>query len=135
VLPPSHWLSQLSLVDSFRWLGLCWQMALSEQGLASRLASPRNIKDHNARVEAMGLDWICFAGLGHGELLDTFGRKLVGLAQYRGAKGLVLSSGLLTAHVPWEDLEWVHHNMRSGDAMMHSLASKAFIGLNRRAIS
>lgn len=131
LLPHTHALAQLSPVDSFRWFGRCWQQVLREQGYASRLAGAASIARHNAAAQAAGLDWICFAGLGHGELLDTQGRKLLGLAQYRGRGGVLLSAGLLVAATPWEDLEWIHLGRHTECSTMQQQASAGLPGLKR----
>ena len=131
LLPHSHVLAQLSPVESFRWFGRCWQHVLREQGYASRLADAASIATHNAAAQAAAVDWICFAGLGHGELLDTEGRKLLGLAQYRGRAGVLLSAGLLLAATPWEDLEWIHLGQRTRYSTMQQQASAGLPGLQR----
>ncbi|VVQ20710.1 lipoyl protein ligase domain-containing protein [Pseudomonas fluorescens] len=131
LLPHTHALAQLSPVESFRWFGRCWQHVLREQGYASRLADAASIATHNAAAQAAALDWICFAGLGHGELLDTEGRKLLGLAQYRGRAGVLLSAGLLLAATPWEDLEWIHLGQRTLCSTMQQQASAGLAGLQR----
>lgn len=130
LLPHWHWLAQLSLVESFHWFGRCWQQALLEQGCPSRLAAPRGIATQNAAVQAAGLDWVCFAGLGHGELLDTQGRKVLGLAQYHGRGAVLLSAGLQMAPAPWEDFEWMYGGARPTTSPMHQWASAGLPGLN-----
>lgn len=130
LLPAAHGLAQLSPVESFRWFGRCWQQVLREQGRASQLADATSIATHNATAQAAALDWICFAGLGHGELLDMQGRKLLGLAQYRSRLGVLLSAGLLIAPTPWEDLEWIHTGCNTGHSTMHQQASAGLPGLN-----
>lgn len=124
LLPDQHWLANRSLVESFRWFGRSFQAALREHGVASRLASPRGITEHNAAAQSAGLEWACFAGLGHGELLDTHGAKLVGLSQYRGSRGVLLSAGVMLATAPWEDFEWIYHGKRPARSQMHQLASE-----------
>lgn len=134
IVPEWHWLAELSLVESFRWLGRCWQLALREQGHASRLVAPSDITVLNAAVQAAGLDWVCFAGLGHGELLDTQGRKILGLSQYRGSGAVLLSAGLLVAPAPWEDFEWIHRGERPTHSLMHQWASAGLYALDQTAL-
>lgn len=135
LVPNQHWLAQRSLVERFRWLGRCWQMALREQGYASRLAAARCITARNAVVQAAGLDWVCFAGLGHGELLDTQDRKILGLSQYLSSSGVLLSAGLMVAPAPWENFEWIHRGVRPPHSLMHQWASPGLPGLSQTALS
>lgn len=103
-VPVSHVLSCLSLPASFELFGRAWSKTLMQGGIDSELAQREDFAAFNQRAKRAGLDWICFAGLSHGELLDTDGRKLMGLAQIRKKQGLAVVSGLLLQTPPWYGL-------------------------------
>ena len=128
-LPAAHPLCQAGHVAGFRWLGEMWRKAFVCIGLPVELADASSIAEHNEAARAACLDWVCFAGLSHGELLDGEGRKLLGLAQRRGRWGILLSSGLLMAQTPWEILEFVRHGQRPERSGMHRLASAGLASL------
>lgn len=107
LLPVAHPLGATGHTAAFRWFGDCWQAALRRLAVPTTLADDTNIAAHNAAAQAAGLEWACFAGLSHGELLDGMGGKLVGLAQSRGPWGVLLSAGLLLSDTPWERLEFI----------------------------
>jgi hypothetical protein len=81
------------------------------------------IEAQAANARSAGMDWACFAGLSHGELIDGQGRKLLGTCQWRGRWGVVLSGGLLLGSTPWEDLEFIHYGVRPERSGMRNLAS------------
>src|SRR3990167_5856099 len=93
LLPAEHPCAALSHVQAFNWFGRAWQQALADLGIA------------------------------HGELLDTEGRKVLGMAQYRGRWGTLLSAGLLTATTPWEELEFIHTGQRPECSALHTLTA------------
>jgi lipoate-protein ligase A len=130
LLPVAHPMSRAGHVAAFRWLGDGWRKALAKSGFLAGIADETSIAAHDAAARAAGLDWACFAGLSHGELLDTQGRKLLGLAQRRGRWGILLSSGLLLAQTPWEILEFVRHGQRPERSAMHRLASPGLAELD-----
>ena len=123
LLPDEHPLAQLSHVEVFRWFGRCWRQALAEFDIHLDLAAPDDFKRHQALQDEHGLDWVCFAGISHGELLDDAGRKVLGLAQYRGSWGALLSAGLLIGQTPWEQLEFIHGGQRPERSAMHQLTA------------
>jgi lipoate-protein ligase A len=128
-LPAMHPLSRTSHVAGFRWLGDQWRRAFARVGMSVEIANALSIAEHNDAARAAGLDWVCFAGLSHGELLDGEGRKLLGLAQRRGRWGILLSSGLLLGETPWEILEFVRHGQRPARSRMRELASPGLASL------
>jgi lipoate-protein ligase A len=107
LLPADHPLGAGGHTAAFCWFGDCWQAALGLLAVPTTLADAAGIAAHNAAAQAAGLEWACFAGLSHGELLDGLGGKLVGLAQSRGPWGVLLSAGLLLSETPWERLEFI----------------------------
>ena len=46
--------------------------------------------------------WVCFAGASHGELFDTNGRKLLGLAQVRKKQGIAVMMGIHLNTIDWD---------------------------------
>jgi lipoate---protein ligase len=91
------------LTSAFEWFGEHWREALARQAIRSRLADPDDFT-HFSKAAANCVDWACFAGLSHGELLDSAGRKLLGLAQIRKQKSAALVSGLILQRQSWESL-------------------------------
>lgn len=99
ILP--HDKKDIGLVASFEWFGRAWQAALKAQGINSSLAVAEDFADFKKQA-AEYIDWICFAGLSHGELLDSEGKKLVGLAQIRKRHATAIVSGLITGQQNWD---------------------------------
>jgi lipoate-protein ligase A len=87
------------------------------------------IASHNAAARQADLEWVCFAGLSHGELIDAHGGKLLGLAQSRGRWGALISVGLLLAQTPWETLEAIHRGRPCQRSTMHTQASVGLAAL------
>lgn len=129
LLPAEHWLSRVGPFESFRWVGNCWRKALAQFNSYPLMADGGSIAAHNAAAKSAGLDWVCFAGMSHGELLDGQGRKLLGLAQARGRWGILLSAGLLVEQTPWENLEYIHLGLRPELSAMHQQASVGLASL------
>lgn len=103
-LPPRHaWLGQ-GLLESYRHLGQLHVEALAELGAVAMALPPSQIPGMQATLAARGLpalDWACFGSLSPWEVVDTEGRKLVGLAQRRRASGVLLVAGTLVAEPDW----------------------------------
>lgn len=121
LLPTTHALAITSLPGSYRTVGEICRRALTSIGLEARLAAPP------ARVTGAQrdpLDWICFAGLGHGELVDGDGRKLLGLAQVRRSGGIAICIGLQRETADWSRLLQVWHG-RVAPALLEELRRRA----------
>ncbi|MDO9197075.1 ligase [Rhodoferax sp.] len=101
VLPPGHpWVCD-GLIHSYRRLGQLHVEALKEFGVPARALPPQEpprTPDSSA-VNTVG--WACFGGLSPWELVDTEGRKIVGLAQRRCRAGVLLVAGTLVGAVDW----------------------------------
>jgi len=95
ILPPQHPLAVASIVEGFRWFGLCHAAWLQSIGIAAR-AVPSAVAPHGR-----ALPWACFASLSHWEVEAGRG-KIVGLAQLRRRNGVLFSSAALVAPPPWE---------------------------------
>lgn len=129
LLPPTHALSQMGHVAAFLSLGESFRDALLALGVSCAMANESQIARHNADARKLGLEWVCFAGLSHGELIDKHGRKLLGLAQGRGPWGSLLSIGLLLSQTPWETLETIHLGRPCAQCKMHQQASEGLASL------
>lgn len=104
VLPLGHaWLGQ-GLLESYRHLGQLHADALAELGVVATTLSPPQIPGTQAALATRGLpvlDWACFGSLSPWEVVDTEGRKLVGLAQRRRQHGVLLVAGTLVTEPDW----------------------------------
>lgn len=128
LVPPAAPLAGLGIVDAFRGFGAAWRQALGELGAACHEPTPDEVARQNHAVSELGVNWVCFSGLSHGELVDSQGRKVLGLAQWRGKWGVLLSAGFLLQPVPWHLLGWVHLGSRSwtpGHAVSQGIALDA----------
>lgn len=107
VLPPGHaWVGQ-SLLGSYRHLGQLHADAMTELGVPAQPLPPAQIPAARAALAAQGrpvVDWACFGNLSPWEVVDTHGRKLVGLAQRRRQHGVLLVAGTLLTDSPWASL-------------------------------
>ncbi len=113
LVPVDAPLAGAGIVAGFRQFGAAWGQALASLGLSCREPTPDETQMQNELASRLDLKWVCFSGLSHGELVDATGRKLLGLAQWRGKWGVLLSAGLLLRPVPWDLLGWVHLGRRS----------------------
>ena len=66
--------------------GDAWVAALSSVGIRS-ISTVRNVPEPTHSE-------ICFAGIGHGEVVDDHGRKLVGVTAWRSREGTLLQTAL-----------------------------------------
>lgn len=108
LVPAASPLAGAGIAGAFRQFGAAWSQALESLGFACREAGPDDTALQNRQAAELGVNWVCFSGLSHGELVDAAGRKVLGLAQWRGKWGVLLSAGLLLRPVPWDLLGWVH---------------------------
>lgn len=124
LLPAASPLGRAGIVGTFDALGALCAAALGRLGVACREVDAEAIARHKERSAALGVDWVCFSGLSHGELLDAQDCKLVGLAQARGRWGTLVSAGVLLEPVPWPLLGWVHQG-QAGWTPGHPVSSGA----------
>lgn len=108
LVPATSPLADAGIVSAFRRFGAAWARALETLGFACREPAPAEVALQNQLAAELGVKWVCFSGLSHGELVDDAGRKVLGLAQWRGKWGVLLSAGLLLRPVPWDLLGRVH---------------------------
>jgi len=111
LVPPAAPLGRLGIAAAFRAFGGAWRHALGALGAACHEPDADRIARHNRMVAELGVNWVCFSGLSHGELVDAQDCKVLGLAQWRGNWGVLLSAGILLQPVPWQLLGRVHLGM------------------------
>lgn len=120
-IPQAHRATKLSAVQCMREVGTRVAQVLRTLNESITLASAEDMVRITERIQAASLQWNCFAGLSHGELLDTTGRKCLGLSQARVATGALISGGLLTHATPWALLDFIHHGGDSAQSFAPSL--------------
>jgi lipoate-protein ligase A len=103
-LPIGHpWLEH-GLHESYRPLGQLYAEVMTTQGVRARALPPAELPAQQAALAARSLpvlDWACFGNLSPWEVVDSQGRKLVGLAQRRRQTGVLLVAGMLISEPPW----------------------------------
>lgn len=125
-LPPAHALAQKGAIGVMQWMGAAMGRGLRAQGLHTTLADTAAMASFNERAQQLDLQWACYAGLSHGELLAPDGRKCLGLSQARLGGGVLLSAGLLTATPPWEWLEHIHTGLEPPRSALRDLAGEGW---------
>lgn len=91
-LPIQHRLYLSDVSESYRWLGECWQQALVELGLTTRLVSIAEARHDSQHLDPL-LRQVCFGGRSPYEVM--YGeRKLVGFSQIRRRSGALLQVGI-----------------------------------------
>ncbi len=101
VLPIGHRLLGDGLIAAYQWLGEVHRKLLAGVGVSVELLAPQRVGQASGRLVGGPVPWACFGGLSPWELVDSGGRKLVGLAQQRRRDAVLLVSGLLVATPPW----------------------------------
>lgn len=100
-LPPEHpWVCD-GLIDSYRRVGQLHVAVLKEFGVPARALPPQELPRRDDANDVSAVDWACFGRLSPWELVDSKGRKLVGLAQRRCRAGVLLVAGTLVGAVDW----------------------------------
>jgi lipoate-protein ligase A len=101
-VPRTHALARSSLPSGYRAVGgAC-------RGVLARLGVPTDVVDVRPAVGATEsrvpseVDWACFAGLSHGELVAAGERKVVGLSQVRRRNVVAFCVGVLLERPDWE---------------------------------
>jgi lipoate-protein ligase A len=98
LLPLHHPLANLNIHETYRWFGESHAVALRSFGLESEVI--KSNKDPLVSADKK-LDWACFGGRCTGELIVN-NRKVVGLAQLRSKRGILLVSGILLYDPNWK---------------------------------
>lgn len=95
LLPRNHPLAHPDVVEGYRWLGHVWQITLAALGLPAHLVSVAEARAEAAPPNAIAgiLRAACFGTLSPFEVTCDH-RKLVGLAQVRRARNVLLQSAL-----------------------------------------
>jgi lipoate-protein ligase A len=110
LLPAAHAIARASLPAGYRAVGAACQRALAQYGFATEIAPE---PDRAARRDGTDpLDWACFAGVSHGELLTQDARKVVGISQERRRDVVAVCIGVLLGRPDWESLVrvWLGHD-------------------------
>lgn len=97
VLPLDALMVKSGFIERYRWFGELHAKALSQLDIPAEAISPCRRESLPADST---LDWACFANLSPWELLAG-GRKIVGLAQFQGRNGVLLTSGTLVTVPEW----------------------------------
>jgi len=101
VIPNRHPMLGQNLGDSYRGLAQLHVSVLENFSVTSRVWLPSELIKL-PEVNDPGLNWACFGGLSHGEVINKDGRKLVGLSQKRNINGVLIVSGTLVGCVNWK---------------------------------
>jgi lipoate-protein ligase A len=99
VLAPDHAWVRAGVVDSYRRIAELHADALGELGITARTLPPHEVARANEAGDTVG--WACFGSLSPWEVVDTRGRKLVGLAQRRRRAAVLLVAGTLVGPADW----------------------------------
>ncbi len=106
ILPANHPLGVMEPIAAYGWFGGLWQEMLAQLGVDSSLPDRETIRTSRQAAESQGIDWACYAAMGHGELgsKERAMRKLLGIAQIRTRAASTLVAGLHLARVDWQAL-------------------------------
>jgi lipoate-protein ligase A len=101
VLPAGHPLILADIVESYRWLGEAWVVALQELGIATRLVPPEEAhaqralrKQPETSTYEQLMNRACYGSLSPYEVVAGQ-RKVVGLDMMRRRAGSLLQAGVL----------------------------------------
>ncbi|WP_271273486.1 lipoate--protein ligase family protein [Aliamphritea hakodatensis] len=122
-LPTAHPAADLGIIDIFKWFEAAWLKILQDQGIPCQSVDEPMIAESKITARAQGVEWACYAGLSHGELVSADGRKLLGLAQIRKRNGVALVSGLHLSPCEWPLLAEVVADASSLGAVLARLNS------------
>jgi lipoate---protein ligase len=101
VLPLTHPWACDGVMASYQRLGQLHATVLNGFGVAARAMPPDELRSARAASPLDTVDWACFGSLSPWELVNTQGRKLVGMAQRKKQNGVLLVAGTL-----WSDVDW-----------------------------
>lgn len=125
-LPTDHPAAELGIIDIFKWFEAAWLEVLLDNGVTCRSVDEAMINTSKVRAKQEGVEWACYAGLSHGELVSLQGRKLLGLAQIRKRNGVALVSGLHLSPCNWSLLAEVVVNQPELGESLQRLNSDCF---------
>jgi lipoate---protein ligase len=101
VLPLTHSWACDGALTSYQRLGQLHATVLGGFGVVARATPPGELRSARVASAVDTVDWACFGSVSPWELVDTKGRKLVGMAQRRTQSGVVLVAGTLVNKVDW----------------------------------
>ena len=104
LLPAAHALARKSLPAGYSAVGEACQRVLSRFRVPTEVAAGPSSTEPARRHELGELSWACFAGLSHGELLASGGRKIVGVSQVRRRDAIGICMGILLGRPDWAAL-------------------------------
>lgn len=96
ILPLCHPLLSAGVIASYKWFGQAHEEVLREMGVNASALPPERLPPH----PDPNLSWACFGNLSPWEVVVGT-RKIVGLAQRRTRRGVLLTSGLLLSDPDW----------------------------------
>jgi lipoate-protein ligase A len=110
VLPATHAFARASLPAGYRAVGAACQRALARFGFTTQIAPEPDRA--SCRDDIDPLEWACFAGVSHGELLAGGARKIVGISQVRRRDVVAFCIGVLVGRPDWATLVrvWLGHD-------------------------
>ncbi len=118
ILPADHPLHLLDLVESYRWFGEAWMMALSLLGLQARIVTPEEAHEQRIlRKQPKTMEYellmnrACYGTLSPYEVV-VGQRKVVGLDMIRRKAGSLLQAGVL---LHWDTQTLAHLLGHSGE--------------------
>jgi lipoate---protein ligase len=104
VLPLTHPWARDGVMGSYQRLGQLHATVLDGCGVVARAIPPDELCGIRAVSPAASVEWACFGSLSPWELVNTQGRKLVGMAQRKKQSGVLLVAGTLLGEVDWRFL-------------------------------
>ncbi len=101
ILPPTHpWVSD-GIIYSYQHFAQLHVQALKETGVHAHALSPHELVVTKELNGSNAIKWACFGSLSPWEVVNTEGRKLVGLAQRKRQTGVCLVAGTLLGATNW----------------------------------
>ena len=104
LLPAAHALARKSLPSGYSAVGDVCRRVLHRFRIPTALAAGASATRSATNGASGELDWVCFAGLSHGELVDAGGRKVVGVSQVRRRDAIGICIGVLLGRPDWAAL-------------------------------
>jgi lipoate-protein ligase A len=123
-LPAGHSLALPDVVEAYRWLGEAWRDALQALGVTGELVSIHAARSQG-RVDSDAA-MVCFGSLSPYEVVVDR-RKLVGLAQVRRSRGILLQAGI---HLDFDPVALSRLLPASEPARLATRLGEAAVGLN-----
>ena len=104
LLPAAHALARKSLPAGYSAVGEACRRVLHRFRIPTALAAGASAARSAGSAASDDLDWVCFAGLSHGELVAGGGRKIVGVSQVRRRDAVGICLGILLGRPDWASM-------------------------------